>query len=200
MTTHKFPTQPAKKRDDRSTTSILSPELLAAVEAAARAVFPTTKGFHRRSGGELGPVDDRLAFSIGDLSWVTGTGRQLVYDEINAGRLVAKKIGRRTVIRRDDIERWLASAPVVEPAATGSPKPLAMPEPGQPEGNADTRSPSTHENRPAKRVDHSNSSTPPATPCVVPGEKPIRARQNSQQNRNFSRLDPGSGSAAAEAQ
>ena len=47
-----------------------------------------------------------------------GVGRQLAYDEINAGRLVIKKAGRRTLIGRADAERWLERL-LGKPAASG---------------------------------------------------------------------------------
>lgn len=39
-----------------------------------------------------------------------GIKRTLAYEEIAAGRLVAVKVGRRTLIRREGAERWLANA------------------------------------------------------------------------------------------
>jgi len=36
-----------------------------------------------------------------------------LYQEIGAGRLIARKIGRRTVILRSDYERWLNSLPLL---------------------------------------------------------------------------------------
>jgi hypothetical protein len=64
-----------------------------------------------------------IAYPISAFCLLAGVGRQLVYDEINAGRLVAKKIGRRTLILRADAERWLAAAPAIRPAAERDPKP-----------------------------------------------------------------------------
>lgn len=39
-------------------------------------------------------------------------GRTKLYEEIAAGRLVAVKVGRRTLIRAEDAEAWLNSLPV----------------------------------------------------------------------------------------
>ena len=61
---------------------------------------------------------ETIAYSITVFCLLAGVGRQLVYDEINAGRLIAKKVGRRTLIRRVDAERWLDAAPELRtPAA-----------------------------------------------------------------------------------
>ncbi|MBV9151502.1 MAG: DNA-binding protein [Alphaproteobacteria bacterium] len=42
-------------------------------------------------------------------------GRQTAYDEINAGRLIANKVGRRTIITRANSKRWRESLPTIEP-------------------------------------------------------------------------------------
>jgi excisionase family DNA binding protein len=44
------------------------------------------------------------------------TGRSFVYDEIRAGRLVARKFGRLTRVLRADFDAWLASAPPISAA------------------------------------------------------------------------------------
>jgi hypothetical protein len=38
-------------------------------------------------------------------------GRTKTYEEINAGRLKARKAGRRTIIPEDDAEEWLSLLP-----------------------------------------------------------------------------------------
>jgi excisionase family DNA binding protein len=40
-------------------------------------------------------------------------GRTKTYEEINAGRLKARKSGRRTVIVEEDAEEWLSNLPTV---------------------------------------------------------------------------------------
>jgi hypothetical protein len=48
------------------------------------------------------------------------TSRSQVYKEIAAGRLVARKIGTRTIITREDGAAWrrsLPAAPAAQPAA-----------------------------------------------------------------------------------
>lgn len=42
-------------------------------------------------------------------------GRTKAYDEIGAGALRALKIGRRTIIMRDDAAAWLHSQPALSP-------------------------------------------------------------------------------------
>jgi hypothetical protein len=41
-------------------------------------------------------------------------GRTKAYEEINAGRLKARKAGRRTIITADDAEEWLSRLPALQ--------------------------------------------------------------------------------------
>jgi excisionase family DNA binding protein len=53
----------------------------------------------------------RLAYSIDDVTKLTGVGRSFVYEEIKSGRLLVRKAGRRTLIFDADLSAWLASLP-----------------------------------------------------------------------------------------
>ena len=53
------------------------------------------------------------AFTIPDFCRAYGIGRTHAYAEIATGRLLACKIGRRTVIRKRDADAWLAALPVL---------------------------------------------------------------------------------------
>ena len=55
----------------------------------------------------------QLAYSIASAIRITGLGRTSLYREISAGRLIAHKVGRRTLIHAEDLDRWLASQPIV---------------------------------------------------------------------------------------
>jgi hypothetical protein len=50
-------------------------------------------------------------FSINEFCRWAGIGRTAAYAEIKAGRLPAKKFGKRTFIIINDAERWLAALP-----------------------------------------------------------------------------------------
>lgn len=63
------------------------------------------------SGDEVGP-GPTAAFSVSEFCLWAGVGRTTVYGEIAAGRLNARKLGRRTIILRSDAERWLADLPL----------------------------------------------------------------------------------------
>lgn len=58
-----------------------------------------------------------LAVSVEQATEVTGTSRSVLYEEIKAGRLVARKLGRRTVIETAELRRWLASLATTGPDA-----------------------------------------------------------------------------------
>jgi len=51
------------------------------------------------------------AFSIPDFCARYGIGRSSVYEEIQAGRLQAKKARRRTLITAEAAQAWLDSLP-----------------------------------------------------------------------------------------
>ena len=98
-----MPTASTPWRSTQPTASALSPEIRAAIEAAVKRLY----------------VDPNAeSFSIEAFCARYSVGRQLAYDEINAGRLVIKKAGRRTLIGRADAERWLERLPG-KPAASG---------------------------------------------------------------------------------
>lgn len=63
--------------------------------------------------------DDFGAFSIEQLCKWSSIGRSTIYEEIREGRLQVRKVGRRTIVLREDAERWLSSLPVA--AAQGLP-------------------------------------------------------------------------------
>ncbi len=56
-------------------------------------------------------ASDKLAFSVDEAAKAAGVGRTLTFQEIRDGNLIARKIGRRTIILREDLEAWLKSRP-----------------------------------------------------------------------------------------
>ena len=52
-------------------------------------------------------------FSVNEFCHWAGIGRTAVYAEMKAGRLTARKFGRRTIIPVSEAEKWLASLPAV---------------------------------------------------------------------------------------
>jgi excisionase family DNA binding protein len=56
-------------------------------------------------------TQEREAFSPDEFAQRYGIGRGTVFSEIKAGRLVARKIGKRTLISIADGRQWLESLP-----------------------------------------------------------------------------------------
>jgi excisionase family DNA binding protein len=57
------------------------------------------------------------AMSIDEFCRDYGVGRTTAYEELNAGRLRARKCGKRTIITADAAEDWLRALPTLEPTA-----------------------------------------------------------------------------------
>jgi excisionase family DNA binding protein len=53
----------------------------------------------------------RRAHSIAETCALTGLGRDTVYAAIRDGLLVARKVGRRTIVVDDDLRQFLAALP-----------------------------------------------------------------------------------------
>jgi excisionase family DNA binding protein len=61
-------------------------------------------------------MESPLAYTVAETCAVLRVGRTRLYEEIRDGRLPAYKVGKRTLIRRADVEKWLTALPtVVEP-------------------------------------------------------------------------------------
>jgi excisionase family DNA binding protein len=59
----------------------------------------------------------RVAYSVPEAMLALGLCRDSIYKLINSGQLPAKKIGRRTLIVRSDLEKFLSSLPPIGGAA-----------------------------------------------------------------------------------
>jgi hypothetical protein len=55
------------------------------------------------------------------LARFTDVGRSLLYAEIAAGRLIASKAGRRTIVSKKNAQAWLDSLPVIGAHVDGLP-------------------------------------------------------------------------------
>jgi excisionase family DNA binding protein len=61
--------------------------------------------------------EGRFAYSINEVCAATSLGRDAVYRAISGGQLVARKLGKRTVVTSRDLERFLHSLPKAGQAA-----------------------------------------------------------------------------------
>ncbi len=57
---------------------------------------------------------DAVAYSVTDAASKAGVGRSTLYNAISAGELPARKLGKRTLVLRSDLEHWLTGAPVYD--------------------------------------------------------------------------------------
>lgn len=55
-------------------------------------------------------------FSVNEFCQWACMGRTAFYAELKSGRLSAKKFGRRTIILKNEAERWLNSLPSQKPS------------------------------------------------------------------------------------
>jgi hypothetical protein len=55
--------------------------------------------------------DPRLALGVDEFALAVGVGRTIIFAEIKAGRLVARKLGKRTLIYDQDGRAWMESLP-----------------------------------------------------------------------------------------
>ncbi len=51
----------------------------------------------------------QLSFSIEEVRIATGLGRTKIYQLISSGALKARKLGKRTIILKDDLEAFLSN-------------------------------------------------------------------------------------------
>jgi excisionase family DNA binding protein len=54
----------------------------------------------------------RAAHSIAETCALTGLSRETLYGAIRAGKLIARKLGRRTIITHGDMTRFLDALPI----------------------------------------------------------------------------------------
>src|SRR5215469_6340679 len=77
---------------------------------------PGREGRHEVGGKEKNmtaasaaqPMEHRLAYSVDEAAQVTGLSRDLLYDQMRAGKLGYLKIGRRRIITREHLAAFLA--------------------------------------------------------------------------------------------
>ena len=53
----------------------------------------------------------KLLFSVKEFCEIVGIGRTTFYQEVKAGRIKAKKMGRRTLITKSELERFIEELP-----------------------------------------------------------------------------------------
>jgi excisionase family DNA binding protein len=67
----------------------------------------------RQTSGREG----RFAYSINEVCAATNLGRDAIYRAISDGQLVARKLGKRTIVTSRELDRFLHGLPQVGSAA-----------------------------------------------------------------------------------
>jgi excisionase family DNA binding protein len=63
---------------------------------------------------------ERIAYSVVEAAQIAGIGRTGLYQLISDGRIPAVKIGKRTLVRRSDLEAFMAALPTSRPSRNGA--------------------------------------------------------------------------------
>jgi excisionase family DNA binding protein len=58
----------------------------------------------------------RIAYSVNEAAKAAGIGLTKLREEIRAKRLIARKLGKRTLINVEDLNTWAANLPRVDSA------------------------------------------------------------------------------------
>jgi excisionase family DNA binding protein len=59
---------------------------------------------------DTSPPAERLAYSVDEVTQITGLSRDLLYDQMRSGQLGYIKVGRRRIITRQHLDAFLARA------------------------------------------------------------------------------------------
>jgi excisionase family DNA binding protein len=82
-------------------------ELRAALVMAAGVVEVRAPDGHRVAPGAA-PVEARLVYTVDEAATLLGISRSFAYEAVNAGRIPSMRIGRRILVPKAALERFLA--------------------------------------------------------------------------------------------
>jgi len=63
---------------------------------------------HSEPAAHAGQHGEKLAYSVSEAARVLGLSHSLIYDQLRTGRLASLKVGRRRLITREHIDKFLA--------------------------------------------------------------------------------------------
>lgn len=64
-----------------------------------------------------------VVYNVKELVAATGLSRSKIYEEMKAGRLSARKVGRRTIFLDGEVQNYLASLPIAGATSINDPLP-----------------------------------------------------------------------------
>lgn len=82
--------------------------VVVAQAADAPAHQPVTDPDTDRSPADGLQHGERLAYSVNEAARALGLSRELIYDQLRTGRLDSIKVGRRRIITRKNLDKFLA--------------------------------------------------------------------------------------------
>ena len=59
-------------------------------------------------------MQHRISYSVHEAAKAAGIGLTKLREEIKAKRLIARKLGKRTLINADDLNAWAADLPQID--------------------------------------------------------------------------------------
>jgi excisionase family DNA binding protein len=75
---------------------------------------------------------EKHALTIHEACSYSGIGKTKIYEAINAGKLKARKVGKRTLILSDELREFLSSLPLMAAPVAARQEPQARSRPSRP--------------------------------------------------------------------
>jgi len=101
----------AQSRDDCAPLSVGIAKATRAIRQATAGIEAGYKVATPANSEVAVDTRDKVAYTVAEFCAAHGVGKSLVYEEIAAGRLRAKKVGQRRLIPAQDAAAWLALLP-----------------------------------------------------------------------------------------
>lgn len=66
---------------------------------------------------DISRAAEKRCFTVAEFTAAHGISRTRLYGEIKSGRLIARRLGGRTIIARSDADAWIAALPAHQPCS-----------------------------------------------------------------------------------
>lgn len=86
-----------------------------ALDVAAGSVGTQQPGGSRTAAGAVAPVEDRLVFTVEEAAQLLGISRSFAYEAVQRGEIPSMRIGRRVLVPKAALERFLAASDAAVP-------------------------------------------------------------------------------------
>lgn len=95
-------------------------ELLDALVFAAGGLGPGVAPGARTAAGAVAPVESRLVYTVEEAATLLGISRSFAYEAVQNGQIPSMRIGRRILVPKAALERFLADGSAVDGQANAS--------------------------------------------------------------------------------